>query len=232
MFDTETTGLSAGSERMTEIGAVRIKDGLILESFNTFVNPEKPIPAKITELTGITDEMVQNAPKETEALQMFLSFCGDTPLIAHNAPFDMAFITAAVERAKLKQRFTSIDTVPICRKLLPELKKHKLDAVAKHLEVGDFHHHRACDDADILAKIFIKLCEMMNQKGIQTIQQINLMLAGADPKKLPSYHQIILVRNQTGLKNLYQLISKAHLEYFYKKPRIPKVNWYDTERVY
>lgn len=222
VFDTETTGLSAGSERMTEIGAVRIKDGLILESFNTFVNPEKPIPAKITELTGITDEMVQNAPKETEALQMFLSFCGDTPLIAHNAPFDMAFITAAVERAKLKQRFTSIDTVPICRKLLPELKKHKLDAVAKHLEVGDFHHHRACDDADILAKIFIKLCEMMNQKGIQTIQQINLMLAGADPKKLPSYHQIILVRNQTGLKNLYQLISKAHLEYFYKKPRIPK----------
>jgi len=134
--------------------------------------------------------MVKDAPKEAEAMQMFLDFCGDAPLIAHNAPFDMSFIEIAASRSGLSRPFTSIDTVPICRQLLPELKKHKLNLVAEHLKVGDFHHHRACDDADVLARIFIKLRVMMKeQRGIETVQDINAKLGGVDPKKtadLPS----------------------------------------------
>ncbi len=224
VFDTETTGLSAQQERLTEIGAVRVKNGAVTERFNTFVNPEKPIPDRITELTGITNEMVADAPNEATALQMFFDFCGDSRvLVAHNAPFDMSFLEAAALRCKLSCAYTSIDTVPIARNLLPSLRNHKLDTVAKALNCNDFHHHRACDDAAVLAEIFVKLCQRMTtEKEINTTQEINTKLSGCDIKKAKSYHQIILVKNRTGLKNLYKLVSYGHLNYYSRHPRIPK----------
>lgn len=224
-FDTETTGLSAKKDRITEIGAVRVKNGEITDTFNTFVNPGMPIPAKITQLTGITDAMVKDAPSEKEALHAFYGFCGgtDAVLVAHNAPFDMGFIGAAAGRCNMENRFTSIDTVAICRAVLKDIKNCKLDTVAKYLRLGDFNHHRACDDAEMLAKIFVNLLSRLQEDfGLKSVQEINTKINGADFRKLNTYHQIILVKNQTGLKNLYKLISMAHLNYFYKKPRIPK----------
>jgi len=222
VFDTETTGLSAASERMTEIGAVRVKNGEVVEEFNTFVNPGKPIPQKITELTGINDDMVRDAPSEAEAVRAFADFCGDRILVAHNAPFDMSFIGNAMNRAGLPHAYTYLDTVPLCRKLLPSLKKVKLDIVAEHLGLGDFNHHRASDDARMLAMIFFKLSDMLRERDCQTFQQINTACAGVDVRHSPDYHQILLVRNSVGLKNLYKLVSYGHLDYYYKHPRVPK----------
>ena len=167
--------------------------------------------------------MVRDAPSEAEALSAFLDFCGTHILIAHNAPFDMAFIRAAARRSGLNREFTSLDTVPLCRNLLPELKKHKLNIVAEHLKLGEFNHHRACDDANMLAAIFLNLCEKLkNEKEVHTAQQINTACAGVDVKKAETFHQIILVKNAVGLKNLYKLISFSHLDYYFKRPRIPK----------
>ena len=224
VFDIETTGLGAKNERITEIGAVRMKNGEILDSFDTFVNPEKPIPPKITELTGITDEMVKDAPKEKEGLEAFYSFCGNAKvLVAHNAPFDTSFIKEAARRSKLPYSFTSIDTVPICRALYPSLKNHKLDTVANHLKLDPFNHHRACDDAKVLAEIFLHLITDMKEiKGIESVDGINTLLSGIDTKKVRPYHMIILAKNRTGLKNLYKLVSWSHLHNFYRKPRITK----------
>lgn len=223
-FDLETTGLSASKEAITEIGAVKIENGCITETFSTFVNPKRPIPQKIIELTGITDAMVKNAPFEDEAVKNFFEFCGkDAVLVAHNAPFDTSFLKAAAVRCGYKYEYTSIDTVAICRAILKDIKNCKLDTVAKYLRLGSFNHHRACDDAEILSRIFLCLVtRLKDDYGITKVQQINTHIAGSDTKKLPMYHQIILVKNDTGLKNLYKLISMSHLTYFYKKPRIPK----------
>lgn len=222
-FDIETTGLSAARDKITEIGAVKVENGVITDTFSTFANPEMPIPQKITQLTGITDDMVKDAPSQSEAVSAFLEFAGDNVLVAHNAPFDTSFIAKACEDMGREYNYTSIDTVAISRAILTDIKNCKLDTVVKFLRLGDFNHHRATDDAEMLARIFINLCQRLTDDyGITKTNDINTKIAGGDFKKLPTYHQIILVKNKTGLKNLYRLISYSHLNYFYKKPRIPK----------
>lgn len=222
-FDIETTGLSAARDKITEIGAVKVENGVITDTFSTFANPEMPIPQKITQLTGITDDMVKDAPSQSKAVGAFLEFAGNNVLVAHNAPFDTSFIAKACEDMGREYNYTSIDTVAISRAILTDIKNCKLDTVAKFLRLGDFNHHRATDDAEMLARIFINLCQRLTDDyGITKTNDINTKIAGGDFKKLPTYHQIILVKNKTGLKNLYRLISYSHLNYFYKKPRIPK----------
>ena len=224
VFDLETTGLSAGSDRITEIGAVKVRGGEIVDVFNTFVNPGRHIPEKITQLTSITDAMVKDAPDEAEALKLWEQFCPENAiLVAHNADFDCSFMSAAYARQQKPFRNTYIDTVTISRSLYKELKNHKLDTVAEHLKVGEFHHHRACDDAETLAKIFLRMMQDMRDRNhIDCIEKINTSLVGADPRQLKSHHLILLVKNQMGLKNLYQLVSMSHLKYFKKHPLIPK----------
>lgn len=227
-FDIETTGLSPNQERITEIGAVRIRNGEIVESFDTFVDPERPIPPKITQLTSITDEMVAGAPSEEEAIRQFYAFCGaDAVLVAHNADFDTSFIRVAAQRHQMTFPYVYIDSIPMCRAMLVDIKNYKLDTVAKYLKLGNFNHHRACDDAAMLGQIFITLLQRLKEDTkAKTVSDINTTLAAyhnqGSAKKIRSYHQIILVRNQTGLKNLYKLVSMAHLKYYYRNPRIPK----------
>lgn len=215
IFDVETTGFSPINDRLTEIGAVKFSNGTAGERFNTFVNPHMPIPAKVVELTGITDAMVANAPDEADAVRDFLDFCGDAVLVAHNADFDISFINAACERCGYAFAPTYIDTVVMARAILPNIKNHKLNTVAEALNLGDFNHHRACDDAYILSEIFRCLLERLTEETpIKTVVELNTALAGGDYRRLPRYHQIILVKNLTGLKNLYKLVSMAHLKYF------------------
>jgi len=223
VFDLETTGLSATYNKITEIGAVKVKNGGVIDTFNTLVDPEVPIPADIVELTGITDEMVKGAPKCKEALVSFLEFCGDDILIAHNATFDTSFIRAAAKEYKLEFNNTYLDTVPLSMYVNPELKKHKLNVLADYFKLPEFNHHRACDDAEMLAKIFFCMCNKLKLEGITDFDAMNRAMADrADPKKQRSYHMIILAKNMVGLKNLYHLISKSYLDYYYKNPRIPK----------
>ncbi|MBR2735642.1 MAG: PolC-type DNA polymerase III [Clostridia bacterium] len=223
-FDLETTGLNANTDRIIEIGAVRVKGSKILDEFCTFVDPKTDIPERITEITGITSDMIKGAPNEESAIRKFMEFCGDKPvLIAHNANFDVSFIKATCKRLNIDFQFTYADSVPMSRALIMSAKNHKLDTIAKILKIPEFNHHRASDDARALAYIFIKLLKMANEvRGITSLQQLNTKISGSDPKKSVSHHMTILVKNQVGLKNLYKLISMAHLDYFYKKPRIPK----------
>ena len=223
IFDIETTGLSNKTERITEIGAVRMVGGEVKDTFNTFANPGKPIPPKITELTGITDAMVADAPSEAEALRLFYDFCGDCKvLVAHNAGFDTGFIRAAAARCGIEYPFTSVDTVPLCRTLYKGLKNYKLDTVASYLKLPPFNHHRACDDAAVLAGIFSHIIKDLLNQQVETLQQVNTGVTGVDPKKAKYYHMVLIARNQVGLKNLYKLVTASNLEFYHRQPRIPR----------
>ncbi|MBE6536971.1 MAG: PolC-type DNA polymerase III [Ruminococcaceae bacterium] len=223
VFDLETTGLSNRTCKIIEIGAVKIKDGKILEVFDTFVDPEEPISELITNLTSITDEMVAGAPKEEEAIRKFLDFAGGRMLIAHNANFDVGFVRVAAERAGLPFENSYLDTVGLSKYLNTDVKNHKLDTIAKYYNLEDFHHHRASDDAEILAKIFFEMQKRLKTEGVVTFKHLlNLMSEKSDPLQLPMYHMIILAKNKEGLKNLYKLVSFSYLNYYKKKPRIPK----------
>jgi DNA polymerase-3 subunit alpha (Gram-positive type) len=224
-FDIETTGLDWKTERITEIGAVVMKDGKELERFQTFVQPGKPIPPEITKLTGITDADVADAPDEAAAVADFLRFAGARPLVAHNAVFDVGFISAACARSGLAFSPDYIDTVIISRALLPTLKRHNLDVVADHLGLPKFNHHRASDDAVTCGLIYAKFIPKLRAEGISSLAQLSEKThALAEKSRRPRhpYHIILLVKNKVGLKNLYELISKSHLEHFQKYPIIPK----------
>ncbi len=224
VFDVETTGLSYKKDRLTEIGAVKLKNMQVVDSFNTMVNPGMPIPQKIVELTGITDDMVANAPGEKQAVEKFMEFCGENPVLAaHNANFDTSFINEACGRHNINFKYNWLDTLILCQCMLPEMGRHKLNYVAKQLKLGKFDHHRASDDALMLAKIYIELVgRIMKDKKLDRLEELNYKAGEIDVKKLKSFHHIILVRNQAGLKNLYRLVSYSHIDYFYKKPLIPK----------
>ena len=224
VFDIETTGFSPIRNRIIEIGAVKVSGGKIVDRFSSFVDPLVPIPYEIEKLTGITDDMVMEAEQIETVLPQFLDFCRDSILVAHNAQFDMSFIRENCNRQDIPHDFTYIDTVGIARILLPGQKKHTLDAVAKALGVSLENHHRAVDDAGATAEIFVKLIPMMQKEGIDTLAKLNER-GKASPeiiKKLPTYHAIILAKNNVGRMNLYRLVSESHLTYFARRPRIPK----------
>ncbi len=224
VFDIETTGFSPVNNRIIEIGAVKVTGGAVTDRFSTFVNPQVPVPFEIEKLTGIRDDMVQDAPLIQEVLPRFLEFCEGCVLVAHNAGFDMSFIGEAARRQGLPAEHTVVDTVGIARVLLPNQSKHTLDAVAKTLNISLENHHRAVDDAECTAQIFVKFIRMLKERGMETLAQVNAL--GADSpdvvKKLPSYHAIILAKNDLGRINLYRLVSASHLTYFARHPRIPK----------
>ena len=230
VFDLETTGLNPASEEITEIAAVRVVEGEIRDSFQTYVNPHKPIPAEITELTGISDETVADAPDLDKAVPEFLAWAGEGqyPLVAHNAGFDMGFLRRACQRLGIEREFTSIDTLEMSRLMLPHMHKFKLNILAKELQVGPFEHHRASEDAAVLGRIYVKLLKRLREEmHAVTTADINPVLAATTDRKnklknLPRYHFIILVKNQAGLRNLYQLISKSFLEYYNKRPIMPR----------
>lgn len=228
VFDLETTGLKPATEEITEIAAVLVREGEIKDSFQTYVNPHKPIPPEITELTGISDETVADAPDLPEALDKFFAFMGDRVLVAHNAGFDLSFLKAACKKLDIEREFTYIDTLEMSRIMLPHLSRFKLNILAKELQVGPFEHHRASEDAAVLGRIWVKLLDKLkHEQHASKISDINSLLAGLRAKEgglknLPRHHFIILVQNQVGLKNLYKLISYSFLDHFYRRPLMPR----------
>ena len=225
-FDIETTGLKVTQEAITEIGAVRLRNGEIVETFQTFVDPERRLTPEIIGLTGITDDMLRGAPKLKDALTAFLAFAGNAPLAAHNAEFDISFIRAGCRKCGIPFEPTYIDTLILAQNLLPGLGKYKLDIVAEHLQLPQFNHHRASDDAVPVAQMLTKFFPMLEERGVTRLQQINnemlkLRPLGSKSNRFPK-HIILLAKNKAGLKNLYQLISLSNLKYFKRVPIIPK----------
>ena len=224
VFDIETTGFSPVSNRIIEIGAVKVVNGEIADKFSTFVNPQVPIPYHIEKLTGINDSMVMDAPVIEEVLPQFMEFCKDAVMVAHNASFDMSFIKENVMRQQLNKTFTYADTLGIARVLFPNQAKHTLDAVCKTMGISLENHHRAVDDAGATAEIFVKMIPLLKEQGVTNLKQVNEWGASSKEivKRLPSYHAIILAENNVGRENLYRLVSASHLDYYSKRPRVPK----------
>jgi len=224
VFDLETTGFSPNTNKIIEIGAVKIENGIITDRFSEFVNPKVPIPYRIEELTGIRDDMVVDAPIIEQVLPKFMKFCDGCVMIAHNAEFDMSFIRKNCKDLELPCEYTVGDTVAMARMLLPELHRFKLDTVARALKISLENHHRAVDDAECTAHIFLRFIEMLEVRGVESLDELNhLGTADVDTiKKLPTHHAIILAKNELGRVNLYRLISDSHMTYYAKRPRIPK----------
>ena len=224
VFDLETTGFSPKNDSIIEIGAVKIKNGVIIDNFSEFVNPRRAIPYKITELTGITEDMVRDAKSIHDVLPRFLEFIGDAVVVAHNASFDCSFIAKNSNDLGLEFSPTVVDTVQVCRFLYPELKSVKLNLVAKYLGIKLESHHRAVDDAKATADILLECIKKIKEElEIETLLELNkVFLEKVDIKKLPTYHIIILAKNQEGIKSLYKLVSEAHIDNFFRRPRTKK----------
>ena len=223
VFDIETTGLSKKHNKIIEIGAVKVKDGEVVDTFSEFINPGVPIPYQIEQLTSINDDMVKDAPMFDVIVPRFVEFCGDDIVVAHNASFDTGFVRMNVEELGLKFDNTVLDTMTLSHILLPELGKFTLDRVCKELKVVNAHHHRAIDDAEATAKVFFKLLDMLKERDVKTMDDLNV-LGSTSPdaiKKDKTYHGIILAKNEIGRVNLYRLISESHLTYFARRPRMP-----------
>lgn len=222
VYDIETTGLSQLTDRITEIGAVKIKDGKIIESYGQLVNPEKVINEKIAKLTGIDNDMVKDKPTIAEVLPEFLEFCKGSTLVAHNAEFDVSFIRQNAYEQGLDFDFSYIDTLYLARALEPKLKNHKLDTLTRHFDVKLLNHHRAVDDATATGEVFIKLLKILDHKGIKLDDKINYMDSDWNLSATPETNVLLYCKNKTGLKNLYQLVSYSHTESIYKSPKIPR----------
>lgn len=224
VFDLETTGFSPETNRIIEIGAVKVQNGKIVDKFSTFVNPQVPIPFRIEQLTSINDSMVIDAPVIVDILPEFMKFCEGCVMVAHNADFDMSFIKKNCQRLDIPCKPTIVDTVALARVLLPNLNRFKLDTVAKALGVSLENHHRAVDDAGCTAEIFVKFIEMLRERGMSTLDEVNAMGTSSvqNVQKMPTYHAIILATCDQGRTNLYKLISLAHIKYYHRRPRIPK----------
>ena len=223
VLDIETTGFSFRTEKITEVGIMKVKNGEVIDEFSCFVNPEKPIPQRVIEVTNITDDMVKDAETIDVVMPKILDFVGDSVLVAHNADFDIGFLKYNAKQLGLSLENTYLDTLRLAKELFPQYKKYKLGIIAENLGIKVEVAHRALDDVDTTVKVLNVMMNILKEKGVKTVDDIDKLNSGnADYKRLPSYHAIILAKNYVGLKNLYKLISLSHLHYFYKRPRILK----------
>ena len=227
VLDLETTGFSAKTEKITEVGIMKVKNGEVIDEFSCFVNPEKHIPERVTEVTNITDEMVKDAKTIEQVFPEILDFIEDSVLVAHNAPFDMGFLKQNAKILGYEFDYTYIDTLSLAKDLFPDYKKYKLGKIAENLGIKVEVAHRALDDVDTTVKVFRVMLDMLKERGAKKVDDIDEVSSTEESKKdsykkLKTYHAIILAKNYIGLRNLYKLVSLSHLHYFYRKPRILK----------